>query len=108
MTSPVRRSVTIRKPEPVTAPLTSRDVTATSGVAANTYTHDFWPDPALRHPQRVGATEPEVGREPGEPGGGDDPLVAAEQGDAVGGDRARRNRLEGRGWAASSDVVVSP
>ena len=34
MTSPVPRSVTIRKPEPVTAPLTSADVTAISSVAA--------------------------------------------------------------------------
>ena len=41
MTSPVPRSVTIRKPEPVTAPLTSADVTAMSFVAATRYTHDF-------------------------------------------------------------------
>ena len=41
ITSPVRRSVTIRKPEPVSAMFASRQVTAISGVAANTYTHDF-------------------------------------------------------------------
>ena len=66
------------------------------------------PDPALHHPHRVGAPEPEVRRQSGEPGGGDDPLVAAEQGNALGGHRARRDRLEGRDWQTSSDFVLWP
>ena len=35
ITSPVTRSVTMRKPEPVTAPFTRAEATATSAVAAN-------------------------------------------------------------------------